>query len=294
MNREQRVAQRGDGGNGIHNLVGQHAGQAHPRVQLLGVKLVVDIVQGDDADVLVLQGHLRDAEREVHGPPFVAERDLLLFSRLDMLDGAHQPLVDFLQLVYVGEYREAEEVQGRVVVLIDVAPVVHDDDARADRVQDEFVVFFPLDGIGFCLEKNLGDAVQRLVYQLVLLAVSGRPVFEGVVVVVYRVEHEGEFAHVPDIKELHPCQPIHYPDGSYRRDSPPAQGYRPHHHRAAQGYQGDLEVETPCQRLICHTSSACCTGFAGRYPARQLPARGWRRCAAWIRLSACTPSPRAS
>ena len=44
---QQGVAQGSDGGYGVHDFMGQHACKAYPRVYLLFVQFVVDVVQGE-------------------------------------------------------------------------------------------------------------------------------------------------------------------------------------------------------------------------------------------------------
>ena len=60
---QQGVAQGSDGGYGVHDFMGQHACKAYPGVYLLFVQFVVDVVQGEDAQVLLAYGDVADADR---------------------------------------------------------------------------------------------------------------------------------------------------------------------------------------------------------------------------------------
>lgn len=51
------------GVTGVHDFMGQHACKAYPGVYLLFVQFVVDVVQGEDAQVLLAYGDVADADR---------------------------------------------------------------------------------------------------------------------------------------------------------------------------------------------------------------------------------------
>ena len=124
----------------------------------------------------------------MHGASLVGERDLVLFPRPRLLEQPFDRLVNPAQLAYVGKYGQAQQACRLTVGLDDIAFIVFYDDARIHLVHDQLVVFFPLDRLGFRLEKHACDAVQGFVDEFVVGRMPLGGVFKTVIVVVDGVE----------------------------------------------------------------------------------------------------------
>lgn len=187
---EERVAERRDGRDGVHDFVREDAGQAYPRVDFLLVQFAVDVVDGENADVLLLKRHFRDAHGQMDVAPFVCEGNLMLVARLKMPESLFQLWVDARQLAHMREDGKPQQAEGFVVLLVDVSVVVQYDNPRIDRVENQFVVFLPFGGVRLDLEEDAHDAVERFVDEAVVRRDVGRRVMENVITVVNRVKHE--------------------------------------------------------------------------------------------------------
>ena len=73
--------------------MGQYACKAYPGVYFFFVQLVVDVVQGEDAQVLPADGDIADADGKVHGAAFVAECRLELVAGTAGGEHIHQVIV---------------------------------------------------------------------------------------------------------------------------------------------------------------------------------------------------------
>ena len=85
---KQGVAQGGDRGDGVHDLMGQDPCQPYPWLDLLIVQLAVDIIDRDDADVFLLERHLGDTDREMYRAPLVDKGDLMFLAGTNVADEA--------------------------------------------------------------------------------------------------------------------------------------------------------------------------------------------------------------
>ena len=73
---QQCIAQGGYGSDGVHYFVRQYAGKPNPGIYFLFIQLVVDVVQGEDAQMLFTDCDVADADRHVYSASLVVERHL--------------------------------------------------------------------------------------------------------------------------------------------------------------------------------------------------------------------------
>ena len=184
------------GGYGVHDFMGQHACKAYPRVYLLFVQFVVDVVQGEDAQVLLAYGDVADADRHVDSASLVVERHLQFVSRAAIGKKGRKTRIHAVQLADVGKDIEAQQTEGFAVFLIYGTIVVQDKDTGIHAVQDEFVVFFLLGCFTFHIIKYMGNPVQCTVHESCVGSVFRFGEVDGIVVVFDGVEHEKHFPHM--------------------------------------------------------------------------------------------------
>ena len=178
--------------------------QPDPRVDLLVVELAVDVVDGYDPEVLLPEADGRGAQGEVGRSPLGGEGDLPLLARQDVAERAREVGADPVQLQDMRQDGDAQQAQRLPVFLVYEAPLVDDDDARLHGIEYELVIFFLLDGFRLRPREDLGDLGQGLADQPVVGRAAGHGVLEGEIVVVDRVEHEGDLAAVLLVERQEP------------------------------------------------------------------------------------------
>lgn len=138
---QQCIAQGGYGSDGIHYFVRQYAGKPNPGIYFLFIQLVVDVVQGEDAQMFFTDCDVADADRHVDSASLVVERHLQFVSRAAIGKKGRKTRIHAVQLADVGKDIEAQQTEGFAVFLIYGTIVVQDKDTGIHAVQDEFVVF---------------------------------------------------------------------------------------------------------------------------------------------------------
>ena len=134
--------------------------------------------------------------------PFGGKRDLTFLAGQDIDERAGEVGADPVQLQDVRQDRDTQQTQCLPVLLVYEASLVDDDDARLYGVKNKLVIFLLLDGLRFRFRKDLGDLRESLADQSVVGRATGHGVLEGEVVIVDRIEHEGDFTAVLAVKHL--------------------------------------------------------------------------------------------
>ena len=193
---QQCIAQGGYGSDGIHYFVRQYAGKPNPGIYFLFIQLVVDVVQGEDAQMLFTDCNVADADRHVHSTSFVVERHLQFVSRAAIGKKGRKTRIHAVQLADVGKDIEAQQTECFAVFLIYGTIVVQDKDTGIHAVQNEFVVLFLLGCFTFHIIKYMGNPVQCTVHEACVGSVFRFGEVDGIVIVFDGVEHEKHFPHV--------------------------------------------------------------------------------------------------
>ena len=81
----------------------QYTGQAYPRVDFLLVQFVIDIIQGKDAEMLLTDGYVGDADGEIDCAAFVGQAGLQLISGAAMGEKFHKVYINTAKLADMGE-----------------------------------------------------------------------------------------------------------------------------------------------------------------------------------------------
>ena len=176
---EQGLGERDDGCHGVHDFVGEHTDELHPGVYLLVGQLVVDVAEGHHPHLLASQQGTRLAARE-----------------------AAQHLVD---LTDMGDGVAAEHLAGSLIRLDDNATVLlHDKDARIDRVEDELIELLFLHLLVAGMAEHALHTVERVVHHLGIAVFPNHGEAEAVVATVDGIEQE--FYATGDAAVLQPQQ----------------------------------------------------------------------------------------
>ena len=186
----------GYGSDGVHYFVRQYAGKPNPGIYFLFIQLVVDVVQGEDAQMLFTDCDVADADRHVDSASLVVERHLQFVSRAAIGKKGRKTRVHAVQLADVGKDIEAQQTEGFAVFLIYGTIVVQHEDAGIHAVQDEFVVLFLLGCFTFHIIKYMGNPVQCTVHEACVGSVFRFGEVDGIVVVFDGVEHEKHLPHM--------------------------------------------------------------------------------------------------
>ena len=193
---QQCIAQGGYGSDGVHYFVRQYAGKPDPGIYFLFIQLVVDVVQGEDAQMFFTDCDVADADRHVDSASLVVERHLQFVSRAAIGKKGRKTRIHAVQLADVGKDIEAQQTEGFAVFLIYGTIVVQHEDAGIHAVQDEFVVLFLLGCFTFHIIKYMGNPVQCTVHESCVGSVFRFGEVDGIVVVFDGVEHEKHFPHM--------------------------------------------------------------------------------------------------
>ena len=86
----------------------QDAGQPDPGIDFLFVQFGMDVVEGQNTEMLLPYCYVRYADGQVERFPFIGERCLKFISGPARRDKLHEPGVDTAELSYVCEYVEPQ------------------------------------------------------------------------------------------------------------------------------------------------------------------------------------------
>ena len=197
---EERIAERHHRRNGVHNLVGQHARQSYPRLQLLIVQLTVDVVHGNDTQPRAPDRHLRSLQRQIDLSPLVMQRHTRSFANFERPELFGQPLLNPVELAQVRKNRQPQQTQRPGIGLHDAAPFVHDHNAGNDPFEDQLIIFLALDRLVLGLDQQLLDPVERPVEQVVRKRTAVTGELKGIVVVFDRIEHKRDLARIGPVE----------------------------------------------------------------------------------------------
>ena len=126
--RQQGIAERSDGSHCIHDFVSQHPGKPNPGIHFLFIQLVVDVIQGQDAQMLLVHMNIADTDRKIDRPPFVAEHRLQLVTRTTGCNDLHQMSIHTFQLPDMSKDLHTQQPQSLAVLLIDCSVIIEDQD----------------------------------------------------------------------------------------------------------------------------------------------------------------------
>ena len=99
-----------------------------PGIYFLFIQLVVDVVQGEDAQMFFTDCDVADADRHVDSASLVVERHLQFVSRAAIGKKGRKTRIHAVQLADVGKDIEAQQTEGFAVFLIYGTIVVQDKD----------------------------------------------------------------------------------------------------------------------------------------------------------------------
>lgn len=200
---QQRIAERRDRSDRIHDLVRQHADQANPRLGLPLVELVVDVVDRQNAQPLPPDRDFRRVDRQIDRTALVRVGSLFSLPSPDREEKFPQRAIYRGQLIDMGKPGKSDQPPGFVVDLVHVSGLVENNHARMNAIENQFVVPFLVDNFVLSLDQQILDAVQRQIQQVVADRSVVLGELERIVSVFYRVEHE---SHLADILEMQPEQ----------------------------------------------------------------------------------------
>ena len=127
----ERLAQRQDGGEGVHDFVGQHPGERLPRFQLLFFQYVVYVFDREEYPWVVVQSEACGREQEFFRLPVAFHRH---YARLR--SGPPQPFLRHAPT-------RADLCRGRPVHPFHLPFAVARDDTGVHVVEQELVIFLP-------------------------------------------------------------------------------------------------------------------------------------------------------
>lgn len=192
---QQRIAQRGDGRQRVHDLVRQNPGELAPRLDLHRTQIVVDVAHGHDAKMPPVERDLRTGQRQIDLAAFGPAPHAQTLAGTDRRQRATGFGQQRLHLPHMRHPRQTEDTQRLVVDLVDAAPVVDGQQPRAGALHDEPVIALAFLGAQLGPHDDLADTVQRHVERP--FAAGGRTLAETEIQIVVfdGIEQKGHTAH---------------------------------------------------------------------------------------------------
>ena len=159
---EEHLAQRGDGRNGVHDFVRQHPCQPHPRVHLLALHRLADVVQGEHPHPVPAQLHPRGPHLETDLPLLRDEPQRGTLAGGELPQDRGQPPVPLLQLAQRAQGRHIQQPEHGRIGQHHLLPLVEHDDARSDARQNQAVKTLALLHELFLPAHEPSELVQRV------------------------------------------------------------------------------------------------------------------------------------
>ena len=155
------ASQRGDGGHGVHDLVGQDPDELLPGLDLLLLELAADVLDRDQREVPSPLLERGGVEQELELVVAGLDLDQVAVARLQPQERLAEAGTGLLEVPDVLERRDPEEPLGGVVDELDLAVGLEDDKADPDVLDDGLEIVGLLLLVGPGGAEGLDDPGQR-------------------------------------------------------------------------------------------------------------------------------------